>query len=219
MIIKNLTVSYGDKQVYDNFNLKVEENKILVVLGESGSGKTTLLNAIAGLIKYSGAIEDNLQPISMLFREDRLIPNLTVEKNLKLTCSGIDIQNELLAFGLQGEENSYPKSLSAGMSRRVSLIRALNAKYNLLLMDEPFINLDLALKYKLINLIKERHVKQPKTTVIVTHDIKEAVLLADRIIVLKKGEIVFETVNNGDKTEKELFDVMINVGNEIIKSN
>ncbi len=210
--IKNLYKNYDKKVVYDGFNLQIEDNKILAVLGESGSGKTTLLNCIANLTDYSGKVTGEITPISMVFREDRLIPNLTVSQNLKLVCPNMDVEAELKNVGLSGEETVYPKTLSAGMSKRVSLLRAFGYPSKLLLMDEPFANLDVALKYSLIEMVKTAQAQSPRTVIAVTHDVKEAVTLADRIVVLAHGKIVYDNSNITESTEKELFDLMLNIG-------
>ena len=216
--IKNLCISYGNLSVYENFNLQIEQGKITAILGESGSGKTTLLNAIAGLIEYKGEILGDYKQTSFVFQKEYLVPNLTVKENLQLVTKGVDFDKELETFGVLDKKDEYPKNLSGGMARRVSILRGLIFPAKTLLLDEPFINLDLALKYHLINIIKERQKESAQTTILVTHDIKEATLLADRIIVVKKGEIIFDTENKGDQTEKELFNIMINIGKETNKN-
>ena len=105
--IKKLNKSYGEKEVYKDFNLNVEENKILVVLGESGSGKTTLLNVIANLTDYDGEVLGVKRPVSMVFREDRLIPNLTVEENLRLINPQMNVKEELEKVGLYGKASCF----------------------------------------------------------------------------------------------------------------
>ena len=209
--IKNLTKKYDSKIVFNHLNLDIEENKITVILGESGVGKTTLLNVIAGLTDYEGKVSGEIKPMSYIFREDRLIPNLTVEENLKLVIPNVDVNTELENVGLQNEAKSYPKTLSAGMSRRVSIARGIAFPSKLILMDEPLINLDLALKFDLISKIKADVKEKEKTAIIVTHDVKEAILLADRILVLNKGEIVKEINTINENTEQELFDFMVNI--------
>ena len=214
--IANINKKYGDKVVLQDFNLQIEENKITVILGESGSGKTTLLNVISGLTDYQGEVEGiNGNEISFVFQQNRLVDCLTVKNNLKLALPSIteqEIENMLDSLGIKDALNLYPKSLSAGMARRVAIARALLKKCSLMLMDEPLINLDLALKLKVINLIKYGHSVAPVTTVIVTHDLKEAVMLANRIIVLSNGKIIYDNSNIGDQTEQELFDLLSKQG-------
>ena len=206
----NIKKSYGENTVYDSFNLNIEENKILCILGESGSGKTTLLNILAGITPFEGEITGNIAPVSFVFQKDRLAKNLTVSENLKLVCPEADTLSALESIGLKEYANAYPKVLSAGMARRVAVLRAFLYPSALLLMDEPFVNLDIKLKYMLIQTVKDMQKKNPKTVVCVTHDIKEAVLLADRIAVLKKGAIIYDTDNINAQTENKLFDIMLN---------
>lgn len=189
--IKNLSKNYGEKVVYKNFNLDIEENKVLVILGESGSGKTTLLNVLAGITDYKGDIVGNIKPVSMVFQKDYLIPNLTVEDNLKLVCKDKDVSKALESVGLLEEAKLYPKSLSAGMSRRVALLRGFLYESALMLMDEPTNSLDIGLKHTIYKILKEQKSIYPKTIVVVTHDVEEALSLADRIVVLKRGEITY----------------------------
>ena len=185
--IKNLTKKYGDKTVLDNLNLSFEKGKITAILGESGSGKTTLLNILAGLCDFSGEVTKKSDKISVVFQKDRLIKNLTVRENLKLINESLDVEKELEKVGVLDAIDYYPKDLSAGMARRVAIVRAITYPADILLLDEPFINIDLSRKFALIESIKKDN---EKTIVFVTHDIKEAVKLADRIVLLSNGKIV-----------------------------
>ncbi len=207
MKIKNLNVSYGEKVIYSNFNLEIEDGLITVILGESGAGKTTLLRAIASLTEYSGEIEKPNE-ISMVFQNDRLVKSLTVKENILLVNKDADVTSLLNEVGLTGYENAYPKTLSGGMARRVALARAFAKIGDLALYDEPFINLDLKNKLSLINIVKQKYADNNKTLIVVTHDIKEAVLLADRIIVLKNGEVVSSIKNVKKETEDVLFKIL-----------
>lgn len=202
--VKNLTKAYGEKVVYKDFNIDIEENKILVVLGESGSGKTTLLNVLAGLTDYEGQITGEISSVSMLFQKDFLVPNLTVEQNLSLVCNGDRGLKMLEKFGLLQSAKNYPKSLSAGMSRRVALIRAMLYKSSLLLMDEPTNSLDIALKKLTYEMVKKQKFDEKKTVVIVTHDVDEALSLADRVVVLKNGELVYSYNFKTDLTNRDI---------------
>ena len=146
----------------------------------------------------------------MVFQTDRLLPNLTVYENLKLVCGDVDIENALKSVNMGDAINLYPKSLSAGMKRRVAIIRALLYDAKTLLMDEPFINLDVALKYSLIERIKKEQQYAKKTIIMVTHDVKEAVLLADRIVVIKDGVLIFDEKKVEKNTEDKIYDVLLN---------
>lgn len=203
--IKNLTKKFGEKTVFYHFDLNIEENKILYLLGESGSGKTTLLNILSGLLDYEGEIKGDISPVSFIFQDSVLIPNLTVEENIKLVCPDVNIDEALKSVDILKYKNYYPKALSGGTARRVAILRAFLFPSKLLLMDEAFTSLDVALKYSMINLIRKMQKENPKTIISVTHDIKEAVDLADRIIVLKKKKIIFDEKNVTKKTEDEVF--------------
>ena len=207
--IKNVTKRYGDKTVYENFNLDIEKDRITVILGESGSGKTTLLSMLANLTDYDGEIVGVANQKSMIFQTDRLIPNLTVEENIKLVVPNADVQSALLKVGLDGTKDLYPKSLSGGMARRVAIVRALLYDAPILLMDEPFINLDIAHKFSIIDDIKNNQKTSPKTVIMVTHDVKEALLIADRIVVIKNGKVVFDENKVNKNTEEKIYGVLL----------
>lgn len=201
--LKNITKKYGDKTVFHNFNLDIEENEITVILGESGSGKTTLLNMIARLTDFSGEISGAGQ-VSMVFQRDRLVPHLTVRENILLINENADVKRMLESVGLSKAENLYPKELSAGMARRVAIIRAFSHPAPLLLMDEPLVNLDLSLKFSLLEKIKELQSTTGKTVVMVSHDVKEAAYFSGRIIVLKSGgEVILDKKRVSEKTLTE----------------
>lgn len=197
--IKNLSVSYGDNRVYENFSLELEDGKITCVLGESGCGKTTLLNAVASLVKYEGSITPSR--VSYVFQSPRLIPNLTVLKNL--TVVGAEEQRAadmLREVGLKDKENRYPYALSGGERQRVALCRAFLFPSDILLLDEPFSSLDLKTKLSVIRTFKELEEKDGRTVLAVTHDIDEALYLADRIVVIKEGAVAadFENFAGGE---------------------
>ncbi len=210
--LKGVTKKYGDKTVFENFNLDIEENTITVILGESGSGKTTLLNMLAGITGFSGDISGN-GGVSMVFQRDRLVPHLTVKENILLVNENADAVKMLENVGLNGAENLYPKDLSAGMARRVAIIRAFAYPAPLLLMDEPLVNLDLSLKFSLIEQIKKLKASTNKTVLFVTHDVKEAASIADRVVVINGGKIVFDKITadkSAEETEKVLTDILLN---------
>lgn len=199
--IINLTKKYGDKTVYNNFNLEIFDNEILAVMGNSGCGKTTLLNIIAGLTDYQGEINIKRDKISYIFQDDRLIPHLTVLQNLKLTSPDKDVKNALKEVGLSEYENAYPESLSTGMKRRVAILRAYLYDADIMLMDEPFRNLDLALKIKLMDFFKKLRINKPMTTIFVTHDVEEAVSLADRIAIISNGLYYYGKIGENKQLE------------------
>lgn len=196
MKIENLSVQYGDKAVFSNFNLEISEGEVTCVLGNSGVGKTTLLKHIA-----SKAQREN-EKVAVAFQEPRLFEHLTVLENLKLIgYNEKEIVRVLEKIGLDKNLHSYPNQLSGGERQRVNFARAFLSEAELLLLDEPFFSLDLKLKIRLIKLLIEEKAK--KTIVFVTHDIDEALMLSDRILLLKEGEIALDlTVETGVKNRE-----------------
>ncbi|MFQ5775069.1 MAG: ABC transporter ATP-binding protein [Kiloniellaceae bacterium] len=176
--------------------ITARHGEFICVLGPSGCGKTTLLNIIAGLDRnFEGRVRPPPLPgrseavVGYVFQEPRLLPWYTVARNIELVLSpaqvGSGIVDELLvAAGLDGFRNAYPQRLSLGMSRRVALVRAFAVQPDLLLMDEPFVSLDAATAQHLRALLLEILNKQPTTVLFVSHNVREAIFLADRIILL-----------------------------------
>ena len=209
MELINVTKKYSESVIFDNFSYKFEDHKITAILGDSGVGKTTLINMILGLTTYSGDIKFH-EKIACVFQNDRLIPSLTVKENLLLVNPKIDIENELKKFNLIDAMNYYPSMLSAGMSRRVAILRALNFDSNMLIMDEPLRNLDYALKFKIMDEIKKYHKNTKNTIIIVTHDIGEALELGDNILILKNNSSnPIAIKNEKNLTEKDILKVLI----------
>lgn len=194
MRIENLTKSYRDVVVFKNFSLETEDGKVTCILGGSGAGKTTLLNAIAGLTQFEGHVDS--VNCSYIFQQPRLVPNLTVRKNLRLVCADDDKINAVLArVGLEDKAESFPVALSGGQAQRVSVARAFLYESDVVLMDEPFSSLDLRLKKDMMDAFREVRTTSGRTAVFVTHDVDEALYLADRIIVLSQGKIIFDEPN------------------------
>lgn len=216
--IKNLSKSYADTQVYKDFNLNLNEGQITCLLGSSGSGKTTLLNAVAGLTAYEGSITK--LKCSYIFQTPQLIPNLTVFGNLALVCKNEDkITSILDRVGLREKAKSYPVNLSGGEAQRVAIARAFLYKSDILLMDEPFASLDIKLKKQIIELFFEMWKEDGRTVLAVTHDIDEAVAIAQRVIVLSKGVIISDfipespvprPIYKGGVLREKLVDLLLN---------
>lgn len=166
--ITNLTKKYGAKTVFKNYSKKLVINGILLVKGASGCGKTTLMRMIAGLEDYSGEISVPTDRISFMFQEDRLIPFVSVLKNVAAVSDIETAKRILRKLGLEKEFDSPPLSLSGGMRRRVSLARALSNPADLVILDEPFKGLDGALRQTVIDIIKEE--STTRDFIIVTHE-------------------------------------------------
>ena len=211
--IDNVGKRYGDLQVFENINLKFGEREIVTIVGPSGCGKTTLLRCIDGLIPVSeGTVKINNQPISgppegvaMVFQHFGLFPWKTVYQNVAygLKLAGVstsEIDEKVPYFinlvGLDGFDKAFPYQLSGGMQQRCGLARALAMEPSVLLMDEPFAAVDAQtreiLQFELLRIWGMR----PMTMIFVTHSIEEAVLMGDRVIVLKgRPSSVFEIID------------------------
>ena len=214
MKIVNLKKNYGEKTIFNNFNLNFEEGKITAIMGKSGIGKTTLLKIIAGLTEYEGQIDCDGK-ISYVFGEASLIPSLNVKQNLEYAVSHVikdKIEREkaiidiLEQVELADEIRSYPKNLSTGMAQRVALARGFLYPSNTLIMDEPFRGLDTALKSRLQKYFMKLLSIDNKTVILITHDINEALLLADRVLVFdsRPVEISFDEKIDIPQSERSL---------------
>lgn len=238
--IKDLVKIYDNKNAVDNISFQVEENTLLCILGPSGCGKTTILNTIGGFVNpSSGSIFLNGQditnlppedrPISTVFQSYGLFPHKNVMENISygLKFKGIGRRvakekaiNMLKLVGLEGHENKKINELSGGEQQRVALARSLIVEPQLLLLDEPFSNLDANLRVVMREEVKKLQTRLGITTIFVTHDQEDAFAVADKIILMNKGRIEqladpYSLYNN----PKDEF-VLSFIGNSsIIKSN
>ncbi len=192
-------------KVLKNIDISIKHSEFVCIVGPSGCGKTTLMNIIGGLIesdeqkillnKKKLQIDKNF---GYVFQTSRLLPWLTVKENIELVCDEKESQERidelLINFNLSEFKNYYPKSISGGMRRKVSLARALARNPKVLLMDEPFISLDQPTSENLYNVLISYWKKNPITIILITHNLKEAILLADRIIFFSKrpASVVYE---------------------------
>ena len=189
--INNLSVKYGQNKVFSDFSIALPKNKITCILGPSGSGKTTLLKALSGLIPADGFLPPKT---SFIFQDHRLLPHLTALDNLAIVLEGKKADRRARAskmltdMELADAISLYPHELSGGMAQRVAIARGLIFDADLLLMDEPFKGLDLALQERLIRYFVKYWEASRRTTVFVTHSILEAILVADRIVVIGKED-------------------------------
>ena len=176
-----------------NFEMALAPGEFSCLVGPSGCGKTTLLNMIAGLDRdYDGQISINSRNpeplVGYVFQEPRLLPWRTVRQNLEIVLQPgrphESIDEMLAAMGLDKVQQVYPERLSLGMSRRVALARAFVIRPDLLLMDEPFVSLDAPTARKVRKLLLKVWQHRPHTVLFVTHDLREAIHLADRLIFL-----------------------------------
>lgn len=207
--IKNLSYSFGDNHILKDINIYVKENEMVAIVGSSGVGKSTLFNLIAGVLKkQSGEItidgsDDYIGKVAYMLQKDLLFEHKTIINNviLPLIIAKIDKKvaleegrKILKQFNLEKYADKYPKQLSGGMRQRVALIRTYMFKRNIFLLDEAFSALDAITKKELhkwyLNLKNEFNL----TTLLITHDIEEAIFLSNRIYILanKPGEIIKE---------------------------
>jgi NitT/TauT family transport system ATP-binding protein len=194
-------------EVLDNVTFEIEDEKITVVVGESGCGKTTLLNIISQLDQdFSGSVnfdKENSHKIGYLFQTPSLIPWRTVWDNIVIGCEIQKLEaisykeqadNFLKRYNLAEFASAYPNFLSQGMQQRVSLIRLLMYGARILLLDEAFSRLDPIFRAALYRDVSDLVREKRKTVVLVTHDVEEAVTLADKVVVLspRPGQVITE---------------------------
>jgi len=194
----NLDVALGGRTILAGVSLAVEAGRILSVLGPSGCGKTTLLRALAGLTASSGGIhrpadEPGRAGVRVVFQEPRLLPWLRVRANItfSLEAAGVPrtewdarIAPLMVAVGLEGKGRLWPAALSGGMAQRVALVRALAVRPAALLLDEPFAALDPQRREQLQGDLQQLVAQTGCAAIIVTHDVSEALVLGDEVLVL-----------------------------------
>ncbi|ULQ59993.1 ABC transporter ATP-binding protein [Brucepastera parasyntrophica] len=192
MQITNLDISFENLILYKDFSISFADNAITAILGPSGCGKTTLLNAIAFKL-YKDRV-------SYIFQEPRLLPWCTIEKNITLTLEGNKTEKQQKAraylerVNLLNRAKDYPEKLSGGERQRVAIARAFASTAPILLMDEPFQSQDPGLKTQLINLVLTLQKHEKRTIISVSHDIRDALSLAEHIVILgnRPVSIVFD---------------------------
>lgn len=239
IVVKNLTKKFGDLLVLDDISFEVDEGEFLCIVGPTGCGKTTFLNSITKLYDITaGEILVNGEPvnlkkhnISYMFQENSTMPWLNVEQNVAFGL-GIkrvsekekkeNVEEMLELVGLKDYRNYYPKQLSTSMLQRVSIARAFATKPELLLMDEPYGQLDIELRFKLedelVNLWQRTHT----TVLFITHNIEESVYLSEKILVLtnkptKVKELLCNPLPRPRDIASEAFVALRNEVTELIK--
>ena len=209
--IRNVSFSYEDAHILENITVHLGDHELVSLLGESGGGKTTLFNVIAGLLTpQEGQVLLNGQDItgtsghvSYMLQKDLLLPYRTIEDNtaLPLLLKGMPkkearqkVSPYLDEFGLSGTQKTYPHQLSGGMRQRAALLRTYMFSGEVALLDEPFSALDTLTRQEMHSWYLDVMEKLPLSTLFITHDIDEAILLSDRIYILggKPGRITAE---------------------------
>ncbi|SHK41448.1 ABC transporter ATP-binding protein [Tepidibacter formicigenes] len=212
--INRLSFKYKNskEETIKDFHIDIEKGEIISILGQSGSGKSTVLRLISGLEIPNGGtikIDNNLivddnnfvlpekRGIGMVFQDYALFPHMTVRQNIRFGLKNMKkeeqnkrIQEVLQLVNLEKFKDRYPHELSGGQQQRVALARALAPRPSVLLMDEPFSNLDANLKSKIREELKKIIEHTGTTSIFVTHDKDDAISIANRVVILEEGEIV-----------------------------
>ena len=213
----NLNKSFNNKAVLDNINLEVKEGEIISLLGPSGCGKSTTLKIIAGILDFDkGDLLFNDKSIKntttknrnvgIVFQEYLLFPHMTVYENIEFGLKMKKVRKgdrdkkvkELIELvKLKDYDNKYPSELSGGQKQRVAIARTLAVNPQVLLLDEPFSNLDINLRQEMREFVSTLQKELKVTTILVTHDKEEALMMSDKIAVMVNGQIKqFDTPNN-----------------------
>jgi sulfonate transport system ATP-binding protein len=193
--VRRLTRRFGDVTILDDLDLDIAQGEFVALLGKSGSGKSTFLRALAGLdyeVDGTGSLRTP-EKLSVVFQDARLLPWRSVIQNVTLGLGGAGREpgrKALEEVGLAGRETAWPIQLSGGEQQRVALARSLVREPALLLADEPFGALDALTRLKMHDLLRELCARHRPAVLLVTHDVDEAISLADRILVLDQGRLV-----------------------------
>lgn len=207
IILENVKKSYDNRVVLDGLNLDIQTGEFIAIVGKSGCGKSTLLRLMAGLENLNGGtIKIHGNPLKglnkdarIMFQDGRLLPWKKVLDNIGVGLTGDwkpRAMEALKNVGLEDRVNDWPSKLSGGQKQRVALARALVHQPQLLLLDEPLGALDALTRIEMQDLIEEIWKEKKITSVLVTHDVEEAVAIADRVILIDNGQIVLnKTIN------------------------
>lgn len=191
--IRGLTRSFGGPNILDHLDLDIADGAFAALLGRSGSGKSTLLRTLAGLDPAAAGTVTVPSERTVVFQEPRLLPWKSVWRNVALGLKGPDARDRAVAalqeVGLSHRIDAWPLTLSGGEAQRTALARALVREPRLLLLDEPFAALDALTRMKMQGLVGSLWQAHRPAVLLVTHDVDEALLLADRVLVLAEGRI------------------------------
>ncbi|GAA2297961.1 ABC transporter ATP-binding protein [Streptomyces kunmingensis] len=196
--IEHLVRTLGDRNILDGLELSIAPGEFVALLGRSGSGKSTLLRALARLDHDVAGSGELAAPddVSVVFQDARLLPWKRLLDNVVLGLSGPDAvergRTALAEVGLEGRERAWPVELSGGEQQRVSLARSLVREPRLLLADEPFGALDALTRIRMHTLLRKLCERHRPAVLLVTHDVDEAIALADRVAVLEEGRIAVD---------------------------
>ena len=208
--VKGLVKAYDGTKIIDGFDIEFPERGVVCLLGRSGCGKTTLLNCLAGLEKPdSGKIEGlEGKKLSFVFQEDRLLPWINARNNVLAVNDNEKLCDDILQkMGLAEHSKKLPGELSGGMRQRVAIARASAYGGDIIMLDEPFKGIDVKTKASVIELVKE--FIRDRLCVFITHDLEEAKMLADRIVILDGPPIrVVREVGAGELEGEDLGEII-----------
>ena len=194
--VRGLVRQFGPRRVLDDLDLVVRQGEFVALLGRSGSGKSTLLRVLAGIDRDADGEITVDGTVSVAFQQPRLLPWRRVWRNVSLGLHGVDgreVADKALAeVQLTDHAQAWPLTLSGGEAQRVSLARALVREPDLLLLDEPFGALDALTRLAMHRLVDDLWQRHRPSVLLVTHDVDEALTLADRVLVLDEGRIIAE---------------------------
>jgi sulfonate transport system ATP-binding protein len=193
-VVRNVTKTFGERSVLSDLTLTIGPGEFVALLGASGSGKTTLLRILLGLEGTSSGDVFVPEALTTVFQEPRLVASMRAWENVVLglprgAASKQLAVDSLREVGLEAHADAWPGTLSGGEAQRVALARALVRQPQLLLLDEPFAALDALTRLRMQALVADLCLRHHPGVLLVTHDVEEAVLLADRVFVLKEGQI------------------------------
>ena len=197
LALRELSKAYGERQVLHALNLDVSPGEFVAIIGRSGCGKSTLLRLLAGLESPGGgSLEADASCTRFMFQDARLLPWARVVDNIALGLKGEDARERALhalaQVGLAERANDWPAKLSGGQRQRVALARALVHSPRLLLLDEPLGALDALTRIEMQRLIERLWLRHGFTALLVTHDVSEAVALADRVLLIENGALALD---------------------------
>jgi len=195
--LRGISKTYGDKVVLDGIDLDVDRGEFVVLLGPSGTGKTTLLRILAGLERADTGEVLVPRARTTVYQEPRLVPSMRVLSNVTIGQRGGRSTREaalraLSEVHLADKARAWPATLSGGEAQRVALARALVREPELLLLDEPFAALDALTRLHMQDLVGDLFTRHRPAVVLVTHDVDEAIRLADRVLVLRNGRFALD---------------------------
>ncbi|MEU0793297.1 ABC transporter ATP-binding protein [Amycolatopsis sp. NPDC005961] len=190
--VRALTKSFGPRTVLSGLDLDIAPGEFVALIGESGCGKTTLLRLLAGLDTPDGGELEAPAERMVVFQEHRLLPWRRVWQNVAVGLPREAAARALTEVGLAGHLDAWPVTLSGGEAQRVALARALVREPRLLLLDEPFAALDALTRIKMHALVRRLVAAHRPAVLLVTHDVDEAILLADRVVAMRSGRLAAE---------------------------